>query len=102
MIFNPSTTDFQGYHFIMAGEDGSLSGWLSGTSAALIYKNPSDNAIYKGIALAKDGADSYLYVTNFKERKVEVFNTKFTLSQRTGKLDDATIHADSGPLGITA
>ena len=69
-IFN-STTDFKilgtPAHFIFAGEDGTISGWYTGTSASLVVNNSgSGNAVYKGIALASAGGANYLYVANFR------------------------------------
>jgi uncharacterized protein (TIGR03118 family) len=102
IVYNPTPADFRGNLYIMAGEDGSLSAWTGGASAVRVYKNQSEDAVYKGIALAKDGANSYLYVTNFKERKIEVFDNNFSPSQGSRTFADASIPAEYGPFGITA
>ena len=69
-VYNPTTTDFKigGFpaHFLFAGEDGTISGWYTGTTAQLVVNNSaSGNAVYKGIALASAGGADYLYVANF-------------------------------------
>jgi len=60
--------------FIFAGADGVISGWNGGTGA-VEKVDDSPDASYFGIALARDGADSFLYVANFSEAKIDVYDT---------------------------
>jgi uncharacterized protein (TIGR03118 family) len=69
--------------FIFATEDGTISGWNGGQNAILKVDN-SDNgsangAVYKGMTSAEVDGKRFLYVTNFRSAKVEVYNTNFTL-----------------------
>ena len=76
-VFN-GTTGFRlsngnAARFIFAGEDGVISGWNTGNGAEVAVNNL--NASYKGMTLATDGGVPFLYVANFKQHKVEVYDT---------------------------
>lgn len=84
VVFNP-TTDFmimsgknsQASKFIFATEDGTIAAWGSGNSASIVADRSPFNAVYKGIAMARDGQDNFLYATNFHESKIDVFDKNF-------------------------
>jgi uncharacterized protein (TIGR03118 family) len=76
VIFN-STTDFGGSKFIFAGEGGTIAAWTSGNSAVTVADRSSSNAVYKGITMANDGTANFLYLTNFKGGKIDVFDKNF-------------------------
>jgi uncharacterized protein (TIGR03118 family) len=86
VVFNGSPTDFlvapgASAHFIFATEDGTISAWAGGVSAVLKVDN-SDNgspngAVYKGATTAEVDGKRFLYVTNFRSAKVEVYDTNF-------------------------
>ncbi len=81
VVYNGSSTDFLlspglSAHFIFATEDGTVSGWNSGSAA--VIKVPSvDGAVYKGITTGDVDGVRYLYVTNFHSGQVEVYDTNF-------------------------
>ncbi len=77
VIFNSSTTDFFGYKFIFANEDGTISAWSSGDSTITISGRAAFGAIYKGITIANDGGENFLYLANFKSRSIDVFDKDF-------------------------
>ena len=95
VVFNGSPTDFlvapgKSAHFIFATEDGTISGWNSGQNAVLVVDN-SDNgsangAVYKGMTSGEIDGHRFLYVTNFRKARVEVYDTNF-MPKRLG--DDA-------------
>ena len=75
-VFNP-TTDFKlpngnPARFIFATAEGGVSGWNSGNTAVRMVNDPGD--AYLGIALAADAGNNYLYVANFSEGEIEVFD----------------------------
>ncbi len=86
VIFN-STTDFMIWSgktsiaskFIFATEDGTIAAWGAGNWASIVADRSTDNAVYKGIALAQDGTDNFLYATNFHAGKIDVFDKDFNL-----------------------
>jgi uncharacterized protein (TIGR03118 family) len=81
--------------FIWAAEDGSLSAWRSGSTAEVVFTNPS--AIYKGLALVRDT----LYATNFAACAVETFDGSFDPLD-LGGFEDSSIPDGFCPFGIQA
>ena len=83
VVFN-ATTSFQVASnqpaiFLFATEDGTISGWnprVNPTVAVRVVNRP-EKAIYKGLAIAQTERGPYLYATNFKTGKVEVFDCGF-------------------------
>ena len=98
VVFN-NTTDFGGSKFIFASEDGIILAWSSGNSAVKVADRSSFNAVYKGIAMAKDGSCNFLYLTNFKEGKIDVFDKNFNFVTTKPFLDPG-IPADFAPFNI--
>ncbi|OLB21487.1 MAG: TIGR03118 family protein [Acidobacteria bacterium 13_2_20CM_2_57_6] len=86
VVFNGSPTDFlvapgKSAHFIFVTEDGTISGWNGGQNAVLTVDN-SDNgsangAVYKGATSGEINGNKFLYVTNFRKARVEIYDTKF-------------------------
>jgi len=78
-VFN-GTTDFKlpngnPARFLFVTEDGTISGWNGGPLAVVM--STDSNAVYKGAAIAtRDGAH-YLYVANFGQGRIDVFDTSF-------------------------
>jgi uncharacterized protein (TIGR03118 family) len=78
-VFN-GTTDFKlpngnPARFLFVAEDGTISGWNGGAQAIVV--STEKDAVYKGAAIAtRDGAH-YLYVANFSERRIDVFDATF-------------------------
>src|ERR1700722_1257102 len=67
--------------FIFATEDGTISGWNGGPSAFLAVDNNDhgspNGAVYKGATTAENKGKKYLYVTNFRAGRVEVYDSNF-------------------------
>jgi len=103
IVFN-STTDFvipgQGSAlFIFAGEDGTISAWntSTNTNAMLVADRSANNSVYKGIAIASNGGANFLYLTDFRNNHVDVFNASFALVQ---SFTDPGVPAGYAPFGI--
>ena len=85
-VFNGSPTDFllpngKAALFLFATEDGTISGWNGGTDAVLVVDN-SDNgsahgAVYKGLTSGDIHGHRFLYVSNFRSGRVEVYDSAF-------------------------
>jgi len=117
VVFNGSPSDFQvapGKQsiFIFATEDGTISGWNPGANPpasvtnAILKVDHSDNgsansAVYKGMTSADIGGNRFLYVTNFRSARVEVYDTNFHRVPLNGSpfVDDAFV-ADEIPDGF--
>jgi uncharacterized protein (TIGR03118 family) len=113
MVFNSSTTDFAitanaktGVPpFIFASEGGVISAWspaVNGTVAIVAFDGSSASAKYTGLAIANNGTANFLYATDFKNSKVDVFDKTYTKVTTTGGFADATLPADYAPFGIQA
>ncbi|MEA3133799.1 MAG: hypothetical protein QOG17_1645, partial [Gammaproteobacteria bacterium] len=87
IVFNGSTTDFivasgatsGAAVFIFDGEGGMLAGWsptVSGNQAVTMYTD-TGGAVYKGLAVATDNGQAFLYATDFHNNKIDVFDTHF-------------------------
>lgn len=124
IVFNGSSTDFllnkgtpmgKSAVFIFVTEDGTISGWNpqvnipKGGKApsidAVLEVDNSDNgsgngAVYKGATIATSGPDRFLYVTNFRSGKVEVYNTNFGRVNFPGAFIDASIPEGFAPFNI--
>ena len=84
---------------IFAGEDGTISAWnnSTGSAAVLMADRSAHDAVYKGIAMALNGDGMFLYLTNFKQNSIDVFDAGF---QFVTSFTDATIPAGYAPFGI--
>jgi uncharacterized protein (TIGR03118 family) len=63
-------------HFIFVSEDGSISGWNSDGSAVTVVPG-SDRSVFKGVAIAQRDGARYLYVADFRQGRIRVFNASF-------------------------
>ena len=106
VIFN-STEDFmiktgkqsESSKFIFATEDGTIAAWGAGNSAVIVADRSGFKAVYKGIALATEGSNNFLYATNFHEAAIDVFDKNFELV--TGKhFHDPEIPVGFAPFNI--
>ena len=93
IVFNSNSANFlvnpkvatSGAAFIFVTEDGTILGWNAPTnkaSAVVILDhskvpNERNGAVYKGATLAGFNGKPYLYVTNFRSGRVEVYDTSW-------------------------
>jgi uncharacterized protein (TIGR03118 family) len=113
IVFNAST-DFVvtaaasgASKFIFAGEGGMIAGWSPGVDRthAITSFTATDGAVYKGLAIANNGAGNFLYATDFHGNKVDVFDTHFTKQTASATVFpfiDPTLPAGYAPFGIQA
>ncbi|MEO8726680.1 MAG: TIGR03118 family protein [Acidobacteriaceae bacterium] len=81
--FNNNGTDSPAV-FTFVGEDGIISAWPGTGDAILVIDNsgnpnPAHGAVYKGATIAQmnSGGPSFLYVTNFRAGRIEVYDSNF-------------------------
>jgi TIGR03118 family protein len=108
IVFNGST-DFQlvpgaipntAARFIFVTEDGTISGWRSGSQSVLKVNN-SGVAIYKGATIAQSGGSNFLYVANFFNGTVDVFNSTYTqVTPGPGAFVDPTLPEGFAPFNV--
>ena len=82
--------------FIFADEDGVIAGWNTG-NAAEVAKNDA-GAAYKGLTIATDNGVPYLYVANFKEHAVDVYDTLWNEVSRP--FTDPNLPAGYSPFNV--
>ncbi len=104
IVFNGST-DFQvaanaPARFIFSTEDGTISGWNSGTSAILEADKSASGAVYKGLAIGNNGSGNFLYASNFNSGAVDVFDKNFAPTSLAGAFVDPSIPAGYAPFNI--
>jgi uncharacterized protein (TIGR03118 family) len=89
--------------FIFAGEGGTISAWapaVGPTNAFTMYDDGTGGAVYKGLALAANNGNNFLYAADFHNNKIDVFDTSFTKVVAPGGFKDAAIPAGFAPFGI--
>ncbi|TCW83842.1 TIGR03118 family protein [Burkholderia sp. SRS-46] len=100
--------------FIFATEDGTLSAWAGGLSpadhAVLAVDNSAtptaaNGAVYKGLAFGVNAKGAFLFATNFRSGRIDVFgpngsNGMFTPATTDGGFIDRRIPAGYAPFGI--
>jgi uncharacterized protein (TIGR03118 family) len=68
-------------HFIFATLNGTISGWnnnQSNTDLAVLKVDNSGKASYSGITLAQNHGQDFLYAANFRQDRVDVFDSTFS------------------------
>ena len=85
--------------FIFAGEDGTIAAWNASTTtnAMVVANRTTANAVYKGIAIASNSGASFLYLTDFKNNHIDVFDRSF---QFVKSFTDPNVPAGYAPFGI--
>lgn len=104
-VYNASTTDFKIHNmatpFLFCTEDGTISGWYTGTTAFIAVNHNGTGAVYKGLALGSAGGANYLYVANFNAGTVEVYDGTYAAhSFGSGAFVDSTIPAGYAPFNV--
>src|SRR6476659_5452057 len=94
--------------FLFDTEGGSIRGWnptvpgpATSTRAFKVVDMHSDNAIFKGLAIASTAHHGdRLYATDFHNGKVDVFDEQFNPVNIPGAFQDPMIPAGYAPFGI--
>ena len=102
--------------FMFATEDGTISGWNPTVNKknAILAKDRSTEsegkftgAVYKGLATGRSNNQDFIYATNFRFGKVDMFNAKFGFvksftDQELNKQCDLNVHTNQcfAPFGI--
>jgi uncharacterized protein (TIGR03118 family) len=91
--------------FIYSGQGGMIAGWSQGVDPnnAVIAYTDKAGAAYTGLALANNGTADFLYATDFKNNKIDVFDVTF-VKQPTAAFPftDPQLPAGYAPFGIQA
>jgi len=90
---------------LWATEDGTIAGWNSSVdpvNAVIAVNNSASGAVYKGLAIAFNGAGAFLYATNFHAATVDVFDQSFRPVPVPGGFKDPQIPDGYAPFGVAA
>lgn len=104
VVYN-SSTDFVipgngSSSFIYATEDGILSAWSVSTGASTKTVDSSlTGGVFKGLAIASNGGANFIYVADFHNAKIVVYNNNFTMIT-TMPFSDPAIPAGFAPFNI--
>lgn len=100
-VFNSTGTAFNGDAFLFVSEDGTISGWRAalGAAAETLQAGSSAN-VYKGVAEATVGGNSYVYAANFRAGTVDVIKGNVGAPNLSGNFTDPGIPAGYAPFNI--
>ena len=90
--------------FIFCTEDGTIAGWSStvnATTAVLAVNQSASGAVFKGCVVGGTAAAPLLYVTDFHNGVVDMFDGTFTPIVNKTAFVDPTIPAGYAPFGIS-
>jgi uncharacterized protein (TIGR03118 family) len=89
---------------LFSTEDGTIIGFNSAvdpSNGILGADRSPASAVYKGLAMGSAGGANFLYATNFRSGKVDVFDTHFALHTfSAGQFTDPNAPAGFAPFGI--
>lgn len=93
--------------FIFSGEGGKIAGWAASVNGSLAITTYTDSAgaVYKGLAIASTGGASFLYATDFRNGRIDVFDSTYARQTPTGTrfaFVDPALPAGYAPFGIQA
>ncbi|MHB8410406.1 MAG: TIGR03118 family protein [Candidatus Acidiferrales bacterium] len=90
--------------FIFSTEDGTISAWTGGNNAVLEVNNPNfgsgTDPVYKGLALLTNSTGSFLLAANFRNARIDVFDSTFKSATLAGNFVDPTLPAGFAPFGV--
>jgi uncharacterized protein (TIGR03118 family) len=104
-VVRNTTSDFklpgtaEAAKMIFVTEDGLVLAWSSGLNAIKVADRSAAGAVYKGVAIAADGSDNFIYAANFKGHAVDVFDKSFNYIT-TKPFSDPNMPANYGPFNI--
>jgi len=88
-------------NFIFDSEDGTISAWRGGSTAALVTASGGPGAKFKGLAIAQPTAGRpLLYATDFHNARVDVFNGTWQNVTPAGSFVDPQLPSGYAPFGI--
>jgi uncharacterized protein (TIGR03118 family) len=91
--------------FIVASEDGRLSGWapsLGLERAVVAFDAAATGAVYTGLAMTRKGVDSVLLAADFRHGTIDTFGPDFDRQPGAGRFVDPVLPAGYAPFGVAA
>jgi uncharacterized protein (TIGR03118 family) len=105
-VYNGNTSEFlvsgagspSSASFLFATEEGTISGWNGVGNAIQGVDSSGSGAVYKGLAIARQGNNDFLYATDFHNGRIDVFDKTF--AQQSITFTDPNLPAGFAPFGI--
>jgi len=91
--------------FMFAGLNGTISGWspsADAVNAIVAVTNSANGASYTGLAIAANGAASFIYAADFHNARIDVFDSTFAPVTPAGGFKDAAVPAGYAPFNVQA
>jgi uncharacterized protein (TIGR03118 family) len=95
-----STSAFNGDRFLFVNEDGTISGWRGALGTNAERFQVASDAVYKGVALATIGGNTYLYAANFHSGAIDVLKSTPGEPDLTGRFTDPNLPLGYAPFNI--
>jgi uncharacterized protein (TIGR03118 family) len=86
--------------FIFDSEDGTISGWNSGTKSVITVDNSDSSAVYKALAMITNTSGTFLLAANFHTGAIEVYDKTWKLTTLNGTFTDPTLPAGYAAFGV--
>jgi uncharacterized protein (TIGR03118 family) len=88
--------------FLFATLSGQIAGWNSSVNltAAVTKFTATDGAVYTGLTRATFGGADFLYAADFRNGKIDVFNSAFGKTTLTGSFVDPNLPSGYAPYNI--
>lgn len=90
---------------LFSTENGTIAGWNSSvdpTHAVIAVDNSASGAVYKGLAIGFNTKGAFLFATNFRAGKIDVFDSSFHPVSTSGGFRDNKVPSSFGPFGIAS
>jgi uncharacterized protein (TIGR03118 family) len=88
-------------NFIFDSEDGTISAWRIGSTAAQVTVDMSSSgAVFKGLAISNGTSGPRLYATDFANNRVDVFDGSWNPVKTPGAFVDPRLPEHFSPFGI--
>jgi uncharacterized protein (TIGR03118 family) len=91
--------------FIFSTVEGTIAAWAPTVPPPAPSHNaftmvPSDGAFYTGLAIGNNGSGDFIYVPDFRGRKIDVYDSTFSEVKTNGAFTDPGLPAEYAPFGI--
>jgi uncharacterized protein (TIGR03118 family) len=103
-VFNGNPAAFMGDVFIIATEDGTLSGWQPSAGGAFVLRIDSSTAgaVFKGVALSSFEGQPRLFAADFHNGAVDAFDAAYAPLTTSGGFKDDEIPCGFAPFNVYA
>lgn len=103
VIANDDTGAAAASQFVFVTQDGTIAGYdpeVDINNAITVVDNSDTTAVYTGAAMASLGGKPYLYVANFSDGRVDIYDANFKPVRRARAFVDPDIPSGFAPFNI--